>query len=110
MAAQGPPPQASKPEPKCALLIMCEKCGEGVDALLPIEHRSIAILLAQRGWFMSVVSPPGQGPEVPIVFAALCGTCAQQVFPPEVYKAAEARRQMLLQAVQMPPPQGGQPR
>jgi len=95
-------PQTPRPEPKCALLVMCVECGEGVDAPLPIEHRAIAVLLAQRGWFMSVISPPGQGPEVPILFAALCATCAQKVYPSEVYKIAEERRQVLLQAAQAP--------
>jgi hypothetical protein len=100
---QGPQGQVSRPEPKFSLLVMCAECGEGIEAPLPLDQRGLALLLAQRGWFTSVMSPPGQGPEVPILFAALCGTCAQKVYPPEVYKVAEERRQMLLQAVVQAP-------
>jgi hypothetical protein len=106
MATQGSP-QAPRPEIKLALLVTCVECGEGVEALLPIEHRTFELLLAQRGWFMSALSPPGRGPEVPIVLGALCATCAPKVFPPEGLKALEERCQRILQAAQAPqPPQG----
>src|SRR5271167_578618 len=97
MATQGPP-QAPRPESKLALLVMCIECGAGVEALLPIEPRAIVLLLARHAWFMSVVSEPG--PEVPIVFGALCAGCAPKVFPPEVLKAAEEQRQALLRSAQ----------
>jgi hypothetical protein len=96
-------PQVPRPEPALALLVMCVECGAAVEARLPIESRAIALLLAQRGWFMSVLTPPGQGPEVPIVFGALCGSCAPKVYPPEVLEVAEARRQDLLRAAQVDP-------
>jgi hypothetical protein len=84
------------PDVKFALLLMCVECGQGVEALFPIERDAVALLLAQHGWFVSVMTPPGQGPEVPIVFGVLCDQCAPKVFPPEVMKAAEERRQQLL--------------
>ncbi len=93
-------PQVPRPEPKFALLVMCVECGEGVEAPLPIDHKTIALLLAQRGWFMSVLSPPGQGPEVPILGAALCTACAPSVYSPAVMKIVELRRQEMLQAAQ----------
>ncbi len=83
-------------EPACALLVMCVECGQGVEAPLPTDRRAIARLLAQHGWFMSVLSPPGQGPETPILVGALCPTCAPNVFPPEVLRVAEERRQKML--------------
>ena len=142
-----------RPEPACALLAMCVECGQGIELALPIDHRSLAFLLAQSGWFISVMSPPGQDsepaathcrcghpiaahalgickhgtpswptrdgkhctcreliaassprtsspPEVPMVLGPLCTACAQQVYPPEVFAAAEQRRQQLLQAAQ----------
>jgi hypothetical protein len=92
--------------PKFALLVMCVECGDGVEALLPIDYRAIELLLAQRGWHMSALTPPGQGPEVPIVLGVLCSTCAPKIFPPEGVKALEDRRQMILQAQAPQPPQG----
>ena len=93
-------PQVPRPEPKCALLVMCVECGEGIDAPLPIDHKAIAILVAQRGWFMSVLSQPGQEP---LLFGVLCTLCAQKVFPAELFKVAEERRLALLQASQAQP-------
>ena len=92
------PKSESKPvAPACALLVMCVHCGQGTEAPLPTDRDAITLLLAQRGWFVSVLSPPGQGPEVPILFGALCMTCAPTVFPPPVLKAAEEHRKRMLQ-------------
>ena len=90
-----PPPG---PEPVCALLAMCVECGEGTELPLPVDQRALAFFLAQRGWFISVMSPPNQGPEAPMILGPLCTACAQQVYPPEVFVVAEQRRQQLLQA------------
>lgn len=83
--------QTSRPEPKLALLVMCVECGEGVEVPLPIEARAIALLLARRGWYMTMLSPPGLGPEVPILTAALCASCAQKVLAPEVLQMVEGQ-------------------
>ena len=91
-------PPSPRSEPSCALLVMCVECGEGTELPLPVDQRALAVLLAQRGWFISVMSPPNQGPEVPMILGPLCTACAQQVYPPEVFAAAEQRRQQLLQA------------
>jgi hypothetical protein len=91
-------PKPQSPQvPKCALLVMCVECGAGAEVLLPTDRDAIALLLAQKGWFTSVLSPPGQGPEVPILIGALCASCAPTVFPPEVLRIAEERRQKMLQ-------------
>lgn len=94
------PDQTSNPEPKCALLVMCVECGQGIEAPLPIDQRAFAYLLATHGWYPSVLTPPGSGPEVPVLLAAICPNCAQQVFSAEHVQAAEQRRQQLLQAAQ----------
>jgi hypothetical protein len=78
---------------------MCVQCGQGIEVLLPTNRDAIALLLAQRGWFVSILSPPKQVPEKPILFGALCTSCAPSVFPPEVLKAAEEHRQKMLQGV-----------
>ena len=90
----------ARPEPSCALLAMCVECGEDIEVPLPVDARWLAFFLAQRGWFISVMTPPGQGPEMPMLLGPLCTTCAQKVYSPEVYKAAEERRQQILQAAQ----------
>ena len=79
------------------LLVMCIECGQGVEVTLPTTRDAIARQLAQRGWFMSVLTPPGQGPGVPIVVATICAGCAATVYPPEVMKVAEARRLKMLE-------------
>ena len=98
-------PQASEPsagpEPRCALLAMCVECGDGVELLLPMDARWLSFFLAERGWFISVMSPPNQGPEAPMLLGPICTECAQKIYSPEVYKAAEGRRQQLLQAAQV---------
>jgi hypothetical protein len=102
-------PQPLRPEPFCALLVMCIECGMGIELTLPIDTRTIGFLLAQHGWFISRMGPPDQGPEVPVVLGPLCTACAQQVYSPEMFAAAEQRRQQLLQAAQVQVPQGKTP-
>ncbi len=88
-------PSAS--EPKSAWLVMCLHCGQGIEVPLPFDREGLSRFLAQIGWYVSVLTPPGQPPEVPILFAALCASCAQVAFPPEILKAAEEHRQQLIQ-------------
>jgi hypothetical protein len=92
---------APKSQPNCAVLVLCVECGADIEVPLPMDQRSFALCLALRGWFVSVMTPPGQGPEVPILFGALCTACAQKVYSPEIFKIAEERRQQLLQAAQV---------
>ncbi len=80
--------------PPCALLVMCNECGRGIEVTLPIDHESFPRSLGRHAWFVAILTPPG---EVPILFGALCGDCAPKVFSPEVLRAAEERRQKLLQ-------------
>jgi hypothetical protein len=83
--------------PACALLVMCGACGRGIEAPLPIDRDALARFLAQNAWYLSILTAPGQ---VPILFGALCGDCAPGVFPPEIIRAAEERRQRMLQGDQ----------
>jgi len=80
--------------PPCALLVMCNECGCGVEMLLPIDHARFVRSLAQRSWFVAILTSPGQ---TPILFSALCEDCAPKVFSPEILQAAKERRQQLLQ-------------
>ena len=98
------------PEPRCALLAMCVEFGDGVELLLPMDARWLAFFLAERGWFISVMSPPNQGPEAPMLLGPLCPACAQKVYSPEVFQAAEVRRQQVLQAAQAAQQAGPGPR
>jgi hypothetical protein len=82
--------------PTFALLVMCVECGAGVEVLLPTDRSAIALLLAQRGWYMSVLTPQGQGLEVSLVVGAVCASCAPIVYSPELLTIAEERRQKLL--------------
>ena len=93
-----PPPPCS--EPVCTLLAMCVECGEGAELPLPIDQHILAFCLAQRGWFISVMSPPGQGSDTPMLLGPLCASCAQKVYPSDVFTVAEQRRQQLLQEAQ----------
>lgn len=89
------------PSPTFALVVMCGECGRGVDVPLPLDQHTYALHLAQHAWFVAVMSSPEQGPEVPILFGALCTECAPNIFPPEAMKLAEERRQHLLQMAQL---------
>jgi hypothetical protein len=86
--------QETRSVPECALLVMCGECGRGTEVPLPVDQTALALFLARGGWFMAVLTPPGQAP---VLFGALCGDCALGVFPPEVLRAAEEHRQRLLQ-------------
>lgn len=103
---QPQPPQQPR-EPACALLAMCVECGQGAEIPLPVDGRILGLLLAQRGWFISVMSPPGQGPETAMLLGPLCPTCAQKIYPPDVLAMAEQRRQQLLLAAQQAAQQAG---
>lgn len=92
----------SPAQPRTAWLLMCVQCGQGAEAPMPLDRDGPALFLAQIGWYVSVLTPPGQGPEVPILLAALCTSCAEAIYPPEVMKVAEERRQQMLQATQGP--------
>src|SRR5581483_1759912 len=88
-------PTTAPAEPRTTWLLMCVQCGQGAEAPLPLDRDEIARFLAQIGWYVSVLTPPGQGPDVPILLAALCAGCAQAIYPPEVMKVAEERRQQM---------------
>lgn len=92
-------PAAPEPEPSCALAVLCVECGQGTEVPLPVDQRVLALLLASIGWFISVLSAPDRGTLAPTVIGPLCAGCAQQVYPPEVFAAAERKRQQLVQSM-----------
>jgi hypothetical protein len=93
-------PPAKPAEPSTALLMMCVECGDGMQMPLPLDMRRLSFFLAQNAWFPSVVSPPNQGAEAPMVIAPLCAACAKKVYPAEMFKVIEERRLSLLKAAQ----------
>jgi len=91
--------QQTPTPPVLALLVTCVECGEGVEVIFPIEQHALDTLLAVRGWYLSVLSPPQPPPQQsPVVIGAVCTNCAQRAFSPELLKASEARRQAILAA------------
>mgnify|MGYP001590491045 FL=1 len=56
----------------------------------PLTQEGLLAHLKAKAWFLSVVTPPGQGPDVPIVMAPLCRPCAVAVMP-ELVKAVEEK-------------------
>lgn len=86
-------PTNPAPAPPCALLVMCNECGRGVEAPLPLDQDQLARFLARHTWYGVVLTPPGK---VPILLGALCGECAPKSFGTEILRAAEERRQQLL--------------
>lgn len=90
--------------PPCALLVMCNECGRGLEVPLPINHESFSRSLAMQACFVAILTPPGQ---VPILFCPVCGDCAPKVFSPEILRAAEERRQRLLRGESPSPGTGG---
>ena len=96
-ALRGPGIPGAAIEPPCQLLVMCVECGSGIEVPLPTDRDAITRLLARHGWFMSMLSPPGQSTVSPIVVGAVCVSCAPTVYPPEVLKIAEERRLKMLE-------------
>ena len=96
--------QPGAAEPLCLLVVLCIECGQGVEVPLPTDRNTITLQLAKHGWFMSVLTPPSQGPAVPIVVGAICASCAATVYPPEVMKVAEERRLKMLATAEPTPP------
>lgn len=98
------PPQAAtgttRVEPNCFLFTACVDCGLGIELPLPMDQRTFSIMLAQVGWFVAVMTEPSPDPSAKVVISPLCTACAQQRFPPEMFRVAEQRRQQLLQAAQ----------
>ena len=63
---------------------------------LPLDREGLSRFLARVGWYMVMMTPPTQPPEVPILFAAICIACVQMAYPPDILKSAEEQRQRLL--------------
>jgi hypothetical protein len=81
-----------KDAPTGMLNVSCAECNDAVQVPFPIERDMLFRHLACKRWFLSVMTPPGQGKETPIVLGALCPRCAKRVLPPEVLKTAEKMR------------------
>ena len=87
---------------KIKLLFTCT--GPGVSDCLtsievplddPIDRDSLTAHLRTQNWFLSVVTEPGQGRDVPIVFAAICEPCAKKVMPSIVEEVKDRETRLL---------------
>lgn len=86
--------QAPPVDPPWHLVVLCVECGDGIELALPID-RNFEQKLVGHGWFASIMEPPQAGK--PIVLGTLCNACAKARFPPDIFQAAEARRQRFVQ-------------
>jgi hypothetical protein len=71
------------------LMVCCVECGLVTDAPLN-EHHGIATseFAQKQSWFVSVVTPPGQGR---FVLAPVCPGCAPKVYVPEMLAHAKKK-------------------
>ncbi len=63
----------------------CQASLEVPFWLIPDED-AMAMVMDEMDWFMSLVTPPGQGKDVPIVMCLLCPDCANKLHHPGVMK------------------------
>lgn len=71
------------------LRVCCIACGLVTDAPLDEHHGVATTEFAQKqGWFVSVVTPPGQGK---FVLAPVCPGCAPKVYDPELLAHAKKK-------------------
>jgi len=74
-----------------------ERCGAHIEVELvqrvrrqmPDELKDVegfAKQVNRKGWILSSITPPGAGA---ITLAALCGSCMEKVYSPEMVKAAK---------------------
>lgn len=74
---------------KSHLVLFCSGgCKKAISAPIPIYLDPLTQYLRQHGWFLSVLTPPNQGPDVPIEMGATCGDCTRRLMP-EAAKVAE---------------------
>lgn len=58
----------------------------------PLDMDRLTELLRERSWFLSVLTPPGQGEDVPVIFGPICEPCANEVMPELVDAAKKAMK------------------
>lgn len=89
------PEPATKEVPEKILRLVCAGAVDvpgGCDASLEVpfwvvaNEEAMTEALDRMGWFLSVNTPPGQGPKVPIVMSLICPQCARALHPPELLR------------------------
>lgn len=81
----------------CCLLFLCtgpggKKCEEDVAVKFGLGRDELTKYLNEVGWFLSVLTPPGQGDDVPVVMGPICEPCAVVVMPEVVMAAKDQLR------------------
>ena len=74
-------------ETTAMLALNCvECCGQALCVSFPIHLADLAKLLEQKGWYLSVMSPPGA---LNLLTGVLCSACARKVHDPKVLDRVE---------------------
>lgn len=81
-------------EAESALQIACVECRNAIVSAFPVGREEFARIVAKQGWYLSVLSPPGQGGLT--LLGPVCNECAPRVYDPDLFKAAEEARLRLL--------------
>ncbi len=64
------------------LVLFCSGgCERDIKVAFPIEMNSLTGFLMENGWFLSALTAPGQGSNVPIDMGATCRECAERLMP-----------------------------
>ena len=68
---------------KALLVVFCSGgCEASIKLGFPIaNHNKLQKRVVAQGWFLSVLTAPGQGNKVPLDFAPTCPKCARQEMP-----------------------------
>jgi hypothetical protein len=82
--------------PEFMLRAPCVECRDALVVPLPVDKVALSELADEHAWHLSVLTPPGRGPDVPVVVGLLCPRCAERTYSPELLAVAEERRRKRL--------------
>jgi hypothetical protein len=84
-------------EPESGLQVSCVECRNAIAVSFPIGRQAFAHVVAKLGWYLSVLTPPGQ-PGL-VLLGPVCNECAPRVYEPDLLKAAEEARLRLVATI-----------
>jgi hypothetical protein len=82
-------------EPNVCVGLSCAEhnnkcCEDLLKVPVPFTDATVFKTAVQAGWFLSVITAPGQGESVPLINVLICPTCAKRVYSAELIEAARA--------------------